>query len=116
MTKTGNLLSAALAAAIICAGVTAAPAHAAMSFGFDWSIVDDEDGRDDGFFFHRRLCILTDRGLREAIADQGYDHIYLNVPVGRYVQARATHGDWVYLLRVNACTGTIVDRDRLRRS
>ena len=67
-------------------------------------------------FLPRRLCILTDRGLRDAIADQGYSRIYLNVPTGRYIQARATRGDWVYLLKVNVCTGLIVDRQRLRRA
>jgi hypothetical protein len=73
--------------------------------------MDDGDSSDEEFL-PQRLCMLTDRGLRSAIEDQGYEQIYLNVPNGRYVQARATRGDWVYLLQVNACTGLIVDRPR----
>lgn len=40
----------------------------------------------------------------------------LNVPIGRYVQARAGRGEWVYLLKVNTCTGAIVDCEQLRRN
>lgn len=72
----------------------------------------------DGFGFRRPLvCIeLTDRQIRNAVRDQGYSNIYLNVRNDRRIQVRATRGDWVYLLRVSTCTGTILDRDRLRRS
>lgn len=91
----------------------AAPASAqTFHFGFGIGAGDDPSA----VFLPRRLCILTDRGLRDAIADQGYSRIYLNVPTGRYIQARATRGDWVYLLKVNVCTGLIVDRQRLRRA
>ena len=91
-----------------------APAAHAQGLGFSFGFgIGDED--DDGFFFPRRLC-LTDRGIREAIRDEGYRNIYLNVPIGRTVQARATRGNWVYLLRVDICTGDIVERKRLRRS
>lgn len=62
-----------------------------------------------------RFC-LTEHQLRLAIRDQGYRNVALNVQRGQYIQARGTRGGWVYLLEVNACTGRIVDRDRLRRS
>jgi hypothetical protein len=88
---------------------TAVPASAAQfSFGFGT----------DGFGFRRPLvCIeLTDRQIRNAVRDQGYSNISLNVRNDRRIQVRATRGDWVYLLRVSTCTGAILYRDRLRRA
>ncbi|MBN9361673.1 MULTISPECIES: hypothetical protein [unclassified Devosia] len=72
----------------------------------------------DGFGFRRPLvCIeLTDRQIRNAVRDQGYSNISLNVADNRRIQVRATRGGWVYLLRVSTCTGTILYRERLRRS
>lgn len=72
----------------------------------------------DGFGFRRPLiCIeLTDRQIRNAVRDQGYSNIYLNVRNDRRIQVRATRGNWVYLLRVSTCTGAILNRERLRRS
>jgi hypothetical protein len=86
------------------------PAQAQLSFGFGFNY-DDEDNS-----VFPRLCILTDRGLRDAIEDAGYQDIFLNVANDDRVQARARRGDWVYLLQVNACTGEIIDRERLRRA
>jgi hypothetical protein len=108
MTK---VVRAALVASVLGAmTIVAAPVQAqGLSFGFGFGI-----DRDD--FRPRRLCILTDRGLREAIRDEGYRNIYLNAPVGRYIQARASKGNWVYLLKVEVCSGDIVDRERLRRN
>ena len=70
----------------------------------------------DGFGFRRPLlCLeLTDRQIRNAVSEQGYHNIYLNVRNDRRIQVRATRGSWVYLLRVSTCTGAILDRDRLR--
>jgi hypothetical protein len=106
---------AALVALLLgTSGLGGAPAVHAQGLGFSFGFgIGNHD--DDRFFFPRRLC-LTDRGIREAIRDEGYRNIYLNVPIGRTVQARATRGDWVYLLRVDICTGDIVERKRLRRS
>jgi hypothetical protein len=98
-----GVLGLALAAATV-------PAQAAsVQFHF---------GIGDGFGFRRPLiCIeLTDRQIRNAVADQGYSNIYLNVRNDRRIQVRATKGQWVYLLRVSTCTGAILDRDRLRRA
>lgn len=111
MTPKKTIRTAAILLALAAIPVMPAPAMAqSFGFGFGFGFHDDD---------HRlrfpRLCILTDRGLRNAIADQGYEDIFLNVPVGRYVQARASRGSWVYLLKVNACTGTVVERQRLRR-
>jgi hypothetical protein len=61
-----------------------------------------------------RVCLFGNGQIRRAIERQGYTKIYLNVQNGRYIQARATRGDWVYLLDVNACTGRVLDRERLR--
>lgn len=96
------ILGVALAASSVPAGA------AQFHFGFGT----------DGFGFRRPLiCIeLTDYQIRKAVRDQGYSHIYLNVRNDRRIQVRATRGDWVYLLRVSTCTGTILERERLRRA
>ena len=87
---------------------TAIPAQAAsLQFHFG-----------DGFGYRRVACLieLTDSQIRRAVAAQGYKNIYLNVANDRRIQVRATKGEWVYLLKVSTCTGTILDRNRLRRS
>lgn len=92
-------------------GASALPVQAqSMQFQFGFGT--------DGFGYRRPLiCIeLTDRQIRNAVRDQGYTNIYLNVRNDRRIQVRATRGDWVYLLRVSTCTGAILNRDRLRRS
>ena len=112
MTPKKTIRAAAILLALAAIPATPAPVLAqSLGFGVGFGFQDDDDHR----LRFPRLCILTDRGLRNAIADQGYEDIYLNVPVGRYVQARASRGSWVYLLKVNACTGTVVERQRLRR-
>jgi hypothetical protein len=104
---------AALLAVILgTAALSSVPAQA-QGLGFSFGFGIDDDDEDD--FFPRRLCLLSDSALREAIRDEGYSNIFLNASIGRYVQARASRGNWVYLLRVNICTGEIVDRERLRR-
>jgi hypothetical protein len=62
-----------------------------------------------------RPCLPTDSSIRTAIADEGYDDIFLNVPIGRLLQARASRDEWVYLLTVDVCTGDVVEAERLRR-
>ena len=74
-------------------------------------------GDERGDFFPRRpelaIC-MTDRQIRDTIADAGYDNIALNAPNEEHVQVRATRGNAVYLLDFNACTGRIEDERRLR--
>jgi hypothetical protein len=105
--------AAALAVALIAGAFVAAPVQAQPGFGFGFSFGDDDE---DDFFFNRCLIRLSDRALRNAIEDQGYEDVYLNAPRGRYIQSRATDGNWVYLLEVDRCTGEVVDRERLRRA
>ena len=104
-------------ASILRAGVLGL-ALAAASLPVQAASIQFQFGTGEGLGFRRPLiCIeLTDRQLREAVADQGYRSIYLNVRNDRRIQVRATKGEWVYLLRVSTCTGAILDRDRLRRS
>ncbi len=106
MTISSYLRAAVLGLALTSAAVPATAAQFHFGFGTD------------GFGFRRPLvCIeLTDRQIRNAVRDQGYTNIYLNVRNDRRIQVRATRGDWVYLLRVSTCTGAILDRDRLRRA
>jgi hypothetical protein len=102
-------------AALLTAGLlgSAVPPAQAQSFQFGFGI----GSGDDGFFERRRLlrpCIMTDRQLRRTIRERGYTDIFLNVANNNRIQVRATRGDWVYLLRVNTCTGRIIERERLR--
>ena len=104
---------AAAVAAVAMLGAAPLPAQAqSFQFNFGFGIGSDS-------FFHRRplrLCLLTDSQLRRAIRQQGYHDIFLNVANENRIQVRATKGRWVYLLRVNACTGRILSRERLRRA
>jgi hypothetical protein len=104
-------IAAALLAAVLL-GSPSVPAQA-QTFQFGFGV-----GVDGGSFFDRRRllrpCFMTDGQLRRAIRQEGYTEIFLNVANNNRIQARATRGDWVYLLRVNTCTGRIVDRERLR--
>lgn len=92
-------------------GATPQPAQAqGFFFGFGFGYED---------FYPRhplRLCLMTESQLRRAIRNQGYHDIFLNVANDNRIQVRATKGDWVYLLRVNSCTGRILSRKRLRPS
>ena len=102
-----SFIRAGVLAAALCA--SALPANAqGMQFHFGFGT--------DPFGFRRPLiCIeLTDRQIRNAVRDQGYHNIFLNVANDRRIQVRATRGSWVYLLRVSTCTGTILRRSRLR--
>lgn len=106
--KIASILRASVLGLVLAAATLPAQA-ASVQFHF---------GIGDGFGFRRPLvCIeLTDRQIRNAVAAQGYTHIYLNVRNDRRIQVRATKGEWVYLLTVTTCTGAILDRDRLRRA
>lgn len=106
--KISSILRAGALGLVLAAATVPAQA-ASVQFHF---------GIGDGFGFRRPLvCIeLTDRQIRNAVAAQGYTHIYLNVRNDRRIQVRATKGEWVYLLTVTTCTGAILDRDRLRRA
>ena len=59
------------------------------------------------------MC-MTDRQIRDAVADEGYDNIALNVRNEDHIQVRATRNGGVYLLDFNPCTGEIEDERRLR--
>ena len=61
-----------------------------------------------------RLCLGMNSLIRRAIERQGYTNVYLNVEHDQRIEARATQGKWVYLLEVNACSGRVLDRKRLR--
>lgn len=64
----------------------------------------------------RHFCFeMTDYQVRKLIAGKGYSQIYLNAPDSHRIQVRAARDGWVYLLSVNTCNGTIIDRERLRR-
>ena len=98
-------VAAVLAAMLI--GATAIPATQGQSFGIFF-------GDEPEDFFSERVICLTDSQIREAVADQGFTDVALNVKHERHVQVRGTRDGWVYLLDFNFCTGRIEDGERLR--
>ena len=104
--------AAIIALTVGSAAVTAIPVQAAslhymgpgLSFGLGYP--------------HRinPLLCYTDYQVRQALSRQGFSRIYLNAANGRFIQARATRGRWVYLIEFNRCSGNIVDLRRLRRA
>lgn len=112
MSRIKTVAAALLTAALLGSAVPAAQAHG-LQFNFGIGIGDSHNG----FFERRRLlrpCIMTDGQLRRLIRQKGYTDVFLNVANNNRIQVRATRGDWVYLLRVNTCTGRILERERLR--
>jgi hypothetical protein len=110
---------AALAMAAIAA-IAVSEVHAqpiviqppASAFGLQFNWGDDEDSYEPrGPML--AIC-LTDRQIRDAIADRGYGDIALNVPRDERVQVRATMDGQTYLLEYNFCTDTIEKREVLR--
>ena len=104
--------AAVIALAVGGAVVTAVPAQAAslhyMAPGFGLGLS----------YPHRinPLLCYTDYQVRQALSRQGFSRIYLNAANGRFIEARATRGRWVYLIEFNRCSGNIVDVRRLRRA
>lgn len=101
----GSRIAAAALAALIAGSALPATADTRFHFG-PWP---------DGWH-QRAFCFeLTDYQVRKAIAAKGYSKIYLNARDSHRIQVRGVKDGWVYLLKVNTCNGSIVDRDRLRR-
>lgn len=98
MLKSG-VLALALAA-------SALPSQAA-SFGFQFGMPGE------GRFRFPVMC-LTDYQVRQRIAAEGFTNIYLNAPIDRHIQVRATQGRWVYLIDYNRCRAQIEGIKRLR--
>ena len=71
-------------------------------------------GDEESDFIPERITCMTDRQIRDAVADRGYTDISLNVAMEKNIQVRATRGGWVYLLDFNFCTGAIEGRQQLR--
>ena len=112
--------AAALALVVSASVLTAMPAQAAMhymspgmSMGMGMGM-----GMGTGLYPHRfnSLFCYSDYQVRQALKYRGFSHIYLNAAMGRFIQARATRGNWVYLIEFNRCSGHIVDLRRLRRA
>ena len=111
-----KLVTAAVAAMLL-AGV-ALPAQA-QSFGIFFGDEPSDffgDDDDNGIFGSppERMICLTDRQIRDTVANMGYSNIALNVPIEKNIQVRATRDGTVYLLDFNFCTGEIEGRTRLR--
>ena len=56
----------------------------------------------------------TDYQVRQAIAAQGFTHIFLNAPIEDRIRARATRGKTVYQIDYNRCRGRFIDVQPLR--
>jgi hypothetical protein len=108
-----TLRAALLCLALGAAAIAAVPAQAAgphLSFGFGFGLNDD-----DRMF--PTICLeRSDYQLRRDVAAKGYSNIYLNSPIHRRIEVRATKGEWVYLLEVSICTGRILESRKLRHT
>ena len=69
--------------------------------------------RDGSLSINPLLC-FTDYEVRQAVARQGFTHIFLNAPIEAHQRVRATRQGVVYLLDFNICSGRIVGMERLR--
>ncbi len=97
--------SIVLGSVLVAGGMVAMPAQAQFSPNF---------GSGEFYDGPYRLCLGMNSLIRRAIERQGYTNIYLNVEHDQRIEARATQGKWVYLLEVNACSGRVLERKRLR--
>ncbi|KRA42571.1 hypothetical protein [Devosia sp. Root635] len=100
-------IAIALTTLLLAAGL-AVPAQA-QSFRFGIFFGDEASD-----FYPERITCLSNYQIRQAVADRGYTNIYLNVPMEKHIEVRATRDGWVYLLDFNYCTGRIEDRTQLR--
>jgi len=115
--------AAAVALALGATAVTAMPAQAGSYFSFGFGMNPGYGGydMDPGFYPYRHhirpfpdFVCLTDFQVRLAIRNAGYSNVYLNAPMGRYIQARASRGNSVFLITFDRCRGVIVNVQRLR--
>ena len=107
-----NKIATMLVVAMMAGGGISLPAQAqGMGFGVFFG---DEPADFSSDFFPERATCMTDRQIRERIADLGYSNIYLNVAHKKNIQVRATQGDWVYLLDFNFCSAQIEGIQQLR--
>ncbi|MBD8064534.1 hypothetical protein IC608_03485 [Devosia sp. PTR5] len=90
---------------------TFAPLQAASAQSMNFGIHFGDEP--DDFFPPLPIC-LTDRQIRDAIADRGFSDIFLNVANEGQIQVRATRGNWVYLIDFDYCRDRIDDITRLR--
>lgn len=97
-----------LRSVLVGAVLVASPAYAQAP----WLFTGDDD--DDYFDYPPCPIELTDPSLRRAVGRQGFSDIFLNARNDQRVQVRATQGQWVYLLQVDTCTGSIIYGQRLR--
>jgi len=112
--------AAAVALALGATAVTAMPAQAGSSFSFGFGVGPGYD-MGPGFYPYRHhfrpfpdFVCLTDFQVRLAIRNAGYFNVYLNAPMGRYIQARASRGNSTFLITFDRCRGVIVRVERLR--
>ena len=104
ITLTG-IARAAVVALALGAGAFAGTVPA-QAQGFSFSL---------GFGNGPAIC-LTDFQLRRSVENRGYTDVRLNVAIDNRINVRATRDGWIYQLLLNACTGRLLDRERLRRS
>src|SRR5436305_2813608 len=106
----------ALALVVSASALTAMPAQAAMPYVSPGMGMGMGMGMNHYPRHFNSLFCYSDYQVRQALRFRGFHHIYLNAAMGRFIQARATRGNWVYLIEFNRCSGHIVDVRRLRRA
>lgn len=101
-------LAASILTVLVFSAAVPVPAQA-QSSGFGVFFGDEQSD-----FYPERITCLTDRQIRDSVADRGYTDIALNVPYNKHIEVRATRDGYVYLLDFNYCSGAIEGRTQLR--
>lgn len=115
--------AAVVAAVLGATSLTAMPVQAQPSFNFHLQIPGGggeiqrhQGGGEFGTYHHDddwRYRCLTNREIRRGLARYGFRHVEIVRELRRNrVVVHATHGRWLYSMRVNRCTGEV---DRVRR-
>lgn len=103
-----SIASRTIAGLMLAATLSAGIVPAAQAQGFNFGFGAERP-------FSDLLC-ANEYQVRQIIGRRGFTDIFLNAREGRYIQARATRGNWVYLVRFDRCAKQIVETSRLRRA
>lgn len=103
------MVKSVLAAALLAALAMAPMPVSAQGIGFGFHYGDNPND----FLPQLPMC-LTDRQIRDAIAQRGFSNIALNVPNEDRIQVRGTQEGWVYLIDFNYCADYVINVERLR--
>jgi len=103
------MVKSVFAAALLAMLAVAPIPVSAQGIGFGFHYGDDPDD----FLPQLPMC-LTDRQIRDSLAQRGFSNVALNVANEDPIQARGTQDGWVYLIDFNYCADYVINVERLR--